>query len=42
MSLSVAKELECKIAAWLDAHGNKIELDINEGELKQCTPTMFT
>ncbi|CAF1203668.1 unnamed protein product [Rotaria sp. Silwood1] len=31
MSLSVAKDLECKIAAWLDAHGNKIELDINEG-----------
>ncbi|CAF0933432.1 unnamed protein product [Rotaria sordida] len=42
MSSSVAKDLEKKIVAWLDAHGNKIELNINEGELKQCTPTMFT
>ncbi|CAF3325825.1 unnamed protein product [Rotaria socialis] len=42
MSSTVANDLENKIIPWLNAHGNKIELNISEGSFQQLTPTIYT
>ncbi|CAF2892960.1 unnamed protein product [Rotaria sp. Silwood2] len=42
MSTTVANDLEKKIVNWLDAHGNRFELDIYEGSLRPLTPTIYT
>ena len=41
MSSTVANDLENKIIQWLNAHGNKIELNISEGSFEQYTPTIY-